>query len=207
MAALGARGSSNVVEPSNEEVIGRFTAWQERAQLAIVEELFTGARSEVVNRLKTVITEPVLRIEEKHRTAYAIPNFLNLLCFTNHRDAVALENGDRRWLVVFSPARPLEDSYYEGLFTNIYSDEAAAAVKHFLLTHTVSMNPKGRAPDTVAKTDMRRLSMSEVEANLLDLFDEGAPPFDFDLLRLEDLMARRWTLHFTRCSGAPLNGR
>ena len=149
-------GGRNVVKPSNDEVTGRFTAWLEGAQLAVIEELMTLGRLEVANRLKPVITEPTLRIEEKYGTPYSIPNHLNLICFTNHRDALRIENGDRRWLVIFSPAKPGEQAYYDRLFERIASEDGPAAVKHALLERRVTINPKGRAPQTGAKEEMRR---------------------------------------------------
>jgi hypothetical protein len=44
------------------------------------------------------------------------------------------------------------------------------------------------APATVGKEAMRRLGMGDAEAFLLDLFESGEPPFDFDLVRLDDLV-------------------
>lgn len=181
-------GDRNVVKPSNDEVTGRFTVWQEGAQLAIIEELMTLGRLEVANRLKPVVTEPTLRIEEKYGTPYSIPNHLNLLCFTNHRDALRIENGDRRWLVVFSPAKSRDQDYYDRLFERIASVDGPAGVKHWLGQRQIDLNPKGRAPQTAAKEEMRRLSMGEVEEWLLEAYDTKAPPFDFDLVRLENLV-------------------
>lgn len=107
-------GSRNTVRPSNDEVTSRWTAWMEGAQLAIIEELMTLGRREVANRLKPAITDPTLRIEEKNCSIYSIPNCLNFLCFTNHEDALPIEHGDRRWLVVFSPAVKRDEVYYQG---------------------------------------------------------------------------------------------
>ena len=45
----------------------------EGAQLAVVEELMTLGRLEVANRLKPVITDPTIRIEEKNCSIYSIP--------------------------------------------------------------------------------------------------------------------------------------
>lgn len=180
-------GSRNTVRPSNDEVTSRWTAWMEGAQLAVIEELMTLGRREVANRLKPAITDPTLRIEQKHCSIYSIPNCLNFLCFTNHEDALPIEHGDRRWLVVFSPAVKRDEAYYRRLFG--YLDGGGAAhVKHWLAERRVALNPHGVAPATVGKEAMRRLGMGDAEAFLLDLFEAGEPPFDFDLVRLDDLV-------------------
>jgi hypothetical protein len=182
-------GMRNVVQPSNDEVTGKFTVWQEGAQLGVIEELMTLGRLEVANRLKPVITEPNLRIEEKHGSPYSIPNYLNLLCFTNHRNALPMEAGDRRWLVVFSPALPKDQAYYARLFDNIESVEGAAAVKHLLLNRAIHLDPKGRAPDTVAKDEMRSYSIGDIEHWLKEQYEQKLAPFEFPLLRLDDAIA------------------
>lgn len=181
-------GKGNVRKPSNDEVIGRWTSWQEGAQLAILEELMTVGRLDVVNRLKPLITEPTLRIEEKYQSTYSIDNYLNLLCFTNHKDAVKIERGDRRWFIVFSPAKPRDRDYYASLFRQI-SGDGAAHVLHWLMARELgNFDAKGHAPATSAKEQMRELTVSEAEAMLIELYRDEAPPFEFDLLSLEDLV-------------------
>ncbi|MFN7109677.1 MAG: DUF5906 domain-containing protein [Brevundimonas sp.] len=180
-------GSRNTVRPSNDEVTSRWTAWMEGAQLAVIEELMTLGRREVANRLKPAITDPTIRIEEKNCAIYSIPNCLNFLCFTNHEDALPIEHGDRRWLVVFSPAVKRDEAYYRRLFGYL-DDGGAAFVKHWLVEREVALKPHGVAPATVGKEAMRRLGMGDAEAFLLDLFESGEPPFDFDLVRLDDLV-------------------
>jgi hypothetical protein len=50
------------------------------------------------------------------------------------------------------------------------------------------LNPHGRAPLTAAKVQMQALSLSDEEQFLRDRFDEGAEPFNFDLVRVDDLI-------------------
>ncbi|MDT3684753.1 MAG: bifunctional DNA primase/polymerase [Pseudorhodoplanes sp.] len=180
-------GSRNVVRPSNDEVTSRWTSWMEGAQLAVIEELMTLGRREVANRLKPAITDTTLRIEEKGCSIYSIPNCLNFLCFTNHEDALPIERGDRRWLVAFSPAAKKDDAYYENLF-GFLEGNGASFVKHWLLERKVALNPRGVAPSTSGKEAMRRLSLGDAEDYLLNLFEEEQMPFNFDLLRLDDLV-------------------
>lgn len=180
-------GSPNVTAPSNSEVVSRWTAWTEGAQLAIIEELMCLGRLDLANRLKPIITEPTLRIEDKGCSLYSIPNHLNLIAFTNHDDAVPIERGDRRWLVVFSEAESRDEPYYERLFDYLEGD-GPSAVKQWLLDREIKLSPKGMAPKTKGKAEMRRLSLSEAEQYLAELLEEGVAPFDFDLVRLDDVV-------------------
>src|SRR5690606_34856136 len=128
-------------------------------------------------RLKPVITDPKLRIEEKYQVTYTIDNHLNLICFSNHRDAIKLSAGDRRWFVVFSPAKPRDGDYYATLFDHIHGD-GPAHVAHWLMQRDLSgFNAKGRAPETSAKGQMLGLTMGEAEAHLHELLRDGITPF------------------------------
>lgn len=181
-------GAPNVTLPSNTEVMSSWTVWTEGAQLGIIEELMCVGRLDMANRLKPIITEPTLRIEAKGCGLYSIPNHLNLIAFTNHEDAVPIERGDRRWLVVFSAATPQTDAYYERLFAFL-DGSGPSAVKQWLLDRAAQLNPKGVAPRTKGKDEMRRLSLGDAEQALADRLDENDCPFDFDLVRLEDVLS------------------
>ncbi|MDF2231586.1 bifunctional DNA primase/polymerase [Albimonas sp. CAU 1670] len=182
-------GAANVAEPSPDELRERWTKWQEGASLAIVEELMTNGRLELANKLKPVITNETLRIEDKGAPLYSIPNHLNMMCFTNHKNAMRLEEGDRRWLVIFSPAEPREASYYERLWSFIESKDGPAAWKHRLERHAPKLNPKGRAPMTTAKAEMREASMNEVESTVAEWMASRTGPLRHDLFRFEDAWA------------------
>lgn len=179
-------GDRNVSLPSNHEVNSNWTAWQEGAQLAIIEELMTSGRMELANRLKPVITDDFLRIEDKHQPLYSIPNHLNLLCFTNHKDAVRLESGDRRWMVLFSPMEPEDGDYYDRLFDWINSAEGPAAFRYMLEQRKPALNPNGRAPATDAKTLMRAASRTQIESEVHEWSEGSSGPFAHDLFTFKD---------------------
>ena len=181
-------GEKNVTRPSNSVVVEKFTEWQEGAQIAIIEELMALGRQEVANRLKPVITDGMLCIRGLYRKAYNTPNRLNLVCFTNHTDALPIEAGDRRWLVLFSPAQRADEAYYDRLFTFL-DKEGPAAVAHWLGERQIGLNPKGVAPMTHGKAEMRGMSLGDAEQHLADLLESGAWPFDFGLVRLEDVLS------------------
>ncbi|HEV2517150.1 MAG TPA: primase-helicase family protein [Devosia sp.] len=185
-------GDSNVVNPSNDEMsTSQFTQWQEGKQLAVVNELMMQDRLAAANRLKTLITEPTLRIRALYRSPYEVPNRLNVFTTSNHPDAAKLENEDRRWLVVESKVtasdkRPPE--YYVDIVRRIRDDAEMGAVLWYLQHREVKLNPYGAAPVTQAKVAMQERAIPDEEAYLLQLHEEGAWPFDFDLVRKDDLV-------------------
>lgn len=182
-------GEHNAVFPSNKELGDRYTTWLEGSQLVVIEELMMLGRREVANALKPIITEPNLRIRAMYRADYAIPNRVNLMAFSNHSDALPVEKDDRRWLIIESRAEPRGKDYYARLWSHIDNDASVAAVKHFLETREVRLNPKARAPATTSKADMIEQSRADAEAIALEKFQEGAWPFDCDLVKLEDVVS------------------
>lgn len=180
-------GENNVSTPLSSEVVEKYTGWQEGVQLAILEELMALGRKEVSNTLKPVITDDFLRIRLMHTNVYSQPNFLNLLCITNHKDALPIEPSDRRWLVIFSECDPKDEAYYEQLF-GLLEDKHVAAIKHYLQQRQTQLNPKGVAPRTRGKAEMQHLSLGEVEQHLDDMLADRADPFDHDLVRVDDVI-------------------
>jgi hypothetical protein len=180
-------GKRNVVEPTNDELKKSFTGWQEGAQLAIINEMCAKG-TDLVERLKQPITEDSLRIEKKFGNAFSIPNHMNIIANTNHKDALTLSDDDRRWLVLFSAAPSRPESYYEKLFANIDDDSKIAAVMHYLVGRTIKLNPKGKAPTTAAKREMGDRTRTDVHVALQTLFDARQSPFDFDLIRIDPVI-------------------
>jgi|SRR5579862_294687 len=183
-------GDRNTVEPSNDEVTDKYSGWQERAQIAIINELYAAERHDVFNRLKQPLTEDKLRIHKKYGHQFDIPNYLNIFAMTNHKDAVALTKTDRRWMVLFSKLAPTsaDDPYYATLFANIASDDKIAAVMAYLLDRKIKLNPKAHAPGTEAKVEMQERMRSDSIVDLQRLLDEGLEPFTFPVVRFEEVV-------------------
>lgn len=160
------------IEPSS--LSGRFTGWAHGATLVIIEEIrVTGEnRYEIIDRLKPFISNATIQIEEKGRDHRTVPNFTSYLMFTNHKDALPLGAGDRRYAPVFSRVQS-EAMLFEELggeaaageyFTKLFgeSERRADALSRFLRDWRVSdeFNAKGRAPHTRARDMMMGLAVS-----------------------------------------------
>jgi hypothetical protein len=155
-----------------------WTGWQEGAQLAIINELMASGRADVLNRLKSPIKD-TLRIEKKFGNAFEIPNHMNFFCMTNYKDALPIEEDDRRRLILFSAVKKRSADYYSTLFRNIADADKVAAVMDYLLKHKITFNPKAPAPLTDAKREMGERARSDVESYLQAMHDERQGPFAY----------------------------
>ena len=172
------------IEPS--ALSGRFTAWAHGATLVIVEEIrvVSESRYEIIDRLKPFIANATVPIEEKGRDHRTVPNFTSYLMFTNHKDALPLEQGDRRYAPLFSRVQTEEQLFSElggvsgagDYFTHLFdeSNRRPDALSKFL--HDWQINPtfnaKGRAPHTRAREAMVSLAVSPERSMVEEAIDK-----------------------------------
>ena len=171
------------VEPS--ALAGRFTSWAHGALLVVVEEIRVAGenRFEIIDRLKPFISNATIQIEEKGRDHRTVPNFTSYMFFTNHKDALPLDDGDRRYAPIFSRVQSKTQMFTElggeegadAYFTRLFKDSErrADALSRFLHDWQISpeFNAKGRAPNTTARQEMLNLAISPERSIVEDAID------------------------------------
>jgi len=164
---------------------GRFTAWAHGALLAVIEEIRISGenRFELIDRLKPFVSNNVVQIEEKGRDQRTVPNFQTYLLLTNHKDALPVNENDRRYAPIFSRVQSEEqlfeelggrlgaDAYFTKLFDE--SERRADALSFFLRNWKISagFSAKGRAPHTSAREEMIALGVSPDRSLIEDAID------------------------------------
>lgn len=164
---------------------GRFTAWAHGALLAVIEEIRISGenRFELIDRLKPFVSNNVVQIEEKGRDQRTVPNFQTYLLLTNHKDALPVNENDRRYAPIFSRVQSEEqlfeelggrlgaDAYFTKLFDD--SERRADALSFFLRNWKISegFSAKGRAPHTSAREEMIALGVSPDRSLIEDAID------------------------------------
>jgi len=108
---MAVMGEKNVREISTQELTSEFNAWAEGACVAVLEEIRIKGhnRYDAMNKLKPVVTNTTVSVVKKGRDGYNIPNCTNYMALTNHEDALALDNDDRRWGVFFTKYQNREE--------------------------------------------------------------------------------------------------
>ena len=165
---------SNVRSLDTQAISGRFTGWAHGSLVTVVEEIRIAGTNkyEILDKLKPIISNSTIQIEEKGRDHRTVPNFTSYLLLTNHKDAVPLGDGERRYCAMFSRIQSEEElfdafggrekarEYFDELFAN--TRRRPDAIARFLLDRKISksFDPSGRAPDTGAKSEMKALSVS-----------------------------------------------
>lgn len=183
------------VEPMS--LAGRFTSWAHGALLAIIEEIRIAGenRYELIDRLKPFISNTTIQIEEKGRDQRTVPNFTSYMMFTNHKDALPLSEGDRRYAPLFSRIQSEQQLFAElggavaagEYFTKLFdeSERRVDALSWFLRNWEISpqFNAKGRAPMTSARQEMMNLAVSPDKAMIVDAIEKhNCPVINSDIV-------------------------
>ena len=93
-------GNLNCSAPTAHEATNpQFTSWLMYKRLAVIGEIYDGESSKAYNRLKTVLTDPWVRANEKYEKPYDIPNWTHVMACSNSLRALKLADNDRRWFV------------------------------------------------------------------------------------------------------------
>lgn len=80
------------------EIVGQFNAALERNLIILMDEaLFSGDRK-AQDRLKSIITEPKCRIEQKYQPARTIDSYHRLFAASNHKHFAQVDDDDRRFV-------------------------------------------------------------------------------------------------------------
>jgi len=178
---------SNARLISNGDFTGRFTGWAYGSTVVAVEEIKVKGefKYEMLDKMKPFITNKMVAIEEKGRDQRTVPNFSSYFLLTNHKDAIPINDGDRRYCVLYSRWQSEEQmfselggelaaqKYYEDLYDALESDQAGE-LAWFLKNRKISesFSPRGRAPKTRAKQEMIDLSISPERQALDDAISE-----------------------------------
>lgn len=111
-ALRGVFGQGNIKTVDPEAIFSSFSDWAIGTQVTILNEIrVTGhSRHDVMNKLKEPISDDHVSINQKFKDNEEYENITNYLMFTNHKDAIAVEQRERRYFVVFSPIQTERDS-------------------------------------------------------------------------------------------------
>lgn len=187
-------GPTNTQRPKNSSIRGDFNPWAALCRLAIIEELNQIGRQEVAHELRDMITEPTIEVNPKGINPYKIANRICMMAISNLPDALPVQLGDRRWLVIETPItqEQKDKAEREGHFRRIMPmvdpdkpDTAALAhIAYELLHRKVANFTPGNAPITAAKATMIELSLTPLEKWLTD--NMGNDPLTRPFVNIRD---------------------
>ena len=109
-------GEWNASFPDERQITDSgFNGWIAHKRLAVVHEIYAGHSSKAYNKLKSVITDRTVTINEKFIKEYQLDVFVHVFACSNSTRALKLDDADRRWLVPKVTEEHQPDSYWRDL--------------------------------------------------------------------------------------------
>ena len=154
---------ANFEEIAHAALHGPFNTWAANRQFVMGEEITSSSKWADNDRLKSLITQNSITINEKFRPEYKLIDCINYLFNSNHSDAMFVEASDRRIMVHEIKGTPLSREFYKKL-DKWYEGAGPSYLFHYLLhLDTTSFDPKAPAIDTESKHDMKLATMTDVD--------------------------------------------
>ena len=146
-----------------DELEDKFNDWRSCKLFVVGDEV--SSKAELVhnkNRLKALITSETVQINPKNLPRREERNQMNIVFLSNELQPLALDNSDRRYLVIYTP-RAKDPEFYQRL--RQWRDSGGAeAFYHYLLDYTVDdFDPYAPAPMTEAKQALIGLNRKSPE--------------------------------------------
>jgi len=180
-------GEKNVAPLSAKALHSEFTGWAEGRKMVFVEEirLHGQNRFEAIDNIKPYITNDWVSIRRMRMDEYKIPNVTNYAMYTNHWDALPINESDRRFFIVstsFQVASDIEEFNERNPdhFTKLFeaTNNFPHIMRGWLMSWKLSdeFDPKRHAPKTAAKAKMREIARGDEIEAINDIVEGGHAP-------------------------------
>ncbi len=198
-------GRQNVVMLSEDDpVTSDFNAWSLNKSFGFIHEILPNGKSDIIMKLKGMITEDTRSINMKGIERYDAENRTNLMGATNHAKAVKIAQDDGRWAVVkgATDKRFCDDdgkptdatvAYYDELFASIGTpenpgDEARRVLAWMLSRDLSKFKGQGAAPQTNAKAFVADVTQGNWAAMLAEAKATKQAPFTRELFTAQEAL-------------------
>jgi hypothetical protein len=104
-------GAKNVGVINSSQLMSNFNSFSSGTALNVIEELKIAGhnRYEVLNAIKPLITDNIIQINEKGVKQYLVRNVTNYIACSNFKDAIPIDEHDRRWMINYVNLIKLDD--------------------------------------------------------------------------------------------------
>lgn len=189
--AIGSRYAHQARPATLAKTGMQFNSWVTGNLYLGLEEIRVNNRRDFLDEIKDIITNTIVGTEGKGADQLTSDNYLNGMAFTNHKDAVPVEDGDRRWCVFFCAQQTALDLKRDGMdgryFSDLYdwmngrgayadqgADYGLRIVNHYLREVAeidARYDPAGdcqRAPVTTTSQEVLRHARGHVEQEIVE---------------------------------------
>lgn len=158
-----------------DHVVGNFNAVLEQKYVVCMDEaLFAGDRKKL-ERLKSLITEPTCRIEQKYQPARIIDSYHRFIAASNNEQFAHIELDDRRFMFLrVSSIKKGDVSYFDGLLSAINNPVVIAAMIYDLESMDLTTFNVRRRPSTEEHLSQKIQSLTGFDRYWFEVLQAGS---------------------------------
>ena len=170
-------GRTTLVVSDVNQIVGTFNASLERNYVICMDEALFAGDKKSMERLKSLVTEPVIHIEQKYQPSHSIESFHRFFATSNNDHFGQVDSDDRRFVFVrVSDAHKADSGYFDALHAAIEDDATLGAFVHDLMSMNLSAyNPRQR-PITNEHGRQKLQSLSGFDRYWYERLCLGKPP-------------------------------
>jgi hypothetical protein len=156
------------------QVIGTFNAALERNYVICMDEaLFKGDKASM-ERLKSLITEPNIRVEQKYQPSRTIDSYHRFFAASNSEHFATVSLGERRLLFLRVSDKRIQDlPYFESIYRAISNKTVISAMVHDLVNLDLSKFNVRQRPATKEHLNQKIQSLSGFERFWFEVLSNG----------------------------------
>ena len=159
------------------EAVGQFNASLERNYVVCMDEALFAGDKKSLDKLKSLVTEPSCRIEQKFQPSRTIDSYHRFFAASNHNHFANVEKDDRRFLFIrLSTVHKQDQLYFDAVNDALDNDDAIAAMMYDLMNLDLSGFNIRKRPLTEEHLSQRLQSLNGFERLWFEVLQSGRFP-------------------------------
>lgn len=166
--------SSTLLVSDVDHVIGRFNAALEGNYVICMDEAMFAGDKRAMDRLKSLVTEPTITIEQKQQPRRSIESFHRFFTTTNHAHFAHVEADDRRFVFFHvSDKRQGDLTYWKQVHQAITDPAVISAMVYDLERYDLTNFDVRQRPRNEAHMDQKLRSLSGFDRYWYEVLQSG----------------------------------
>ena len=178
-------GQQYCTQVQQHEVAGKFNSWARNKLVVAIEEIAIKGdhqkRTLNMDKFKFLITEEIIRVEEKNDKPFEIPNNMFILMFSNNPAPITISKDSRRYHIWNVEHKKKPVSYYNYLYDWLENKDGYAIIYDYLMkVDLTGFEPSGEPPKTKYFRELVDRTQNPIETELDLLYQSNSWPFSDD---------------------------
>jgi len=157
-----------------DQVLGRFNAALERNFAICMDEALFAGDKKAMDRLKSLITESVIQIEQKYQPSRSIGSVHRLFASSNHDHFAQVDRDDRRFAFLrVSDCRKQDTTYFSAIAAAICDQTTIGALLYYLQRKDISSFNVRAKPKTSEHLSQKLMSLQGFDRYWYEVLNTG----------------------------------